>query len=201
MKVNIINITKTKQFTSEHVMWISMVIFFTIFGFYFWEIIKPNTFLNIVLFISILTPFGTNIYGNYEYFPKNYVVKYQTNLESDHIDLKSQKFYFEDIEKIEFNVNDWLGKKIFTNDRAYGSGPKLSQGINNTIKLEIKNSVSIFLHFQIESEEHFEELANWIKSLYKSKIQIVEKSGNQTTYGLRQLKYNEIQEFKKKYTT
>lgn len=201
MKVNIIDITKTKQFTSEQAMWISMVIFFTILGFYYLEIIKPNILLNIVLFISVLTPIGTNIYGNYEYFPKNYLVKYQANFESDHINLENQKLYFEAIEKIEFNVNDWFGKKIVTNVRPYGSGPKLSQGINNTIKLEIKNSIPIILHFQIESEEHFDELANWIKSLYKSKIQIVEKSGNQTTYGLSHLKYKEIQEFKKKYTT
>lgn len=201
VKVNIIDITKTKQLTSEHVMWISMVLFFTILGLYYCEIIKPNILLNILLFISALTPIGTNIYGNYEYFPKNFVVKYQANFESDHIDLKSRKLYFGAIEKIEFGVNDWFGKKIVTNVRPFGYGPKLSQGINNTIKLEIKNSIPIILHFQIESEEHLDELANWIKSLYKSKIQIVEKSGNLTTYGLRHLKYNEIQEFKKKYTT
>ena len=201
MKVNIIEITKTKQFTSEQVMWISMVLFFTILGFYYCEIIKPNILLNTVLFISALTPIMTNIYGNNEYFPKNYVVNYQANFESDYIELENQKLYFEEIEKIEFNVNDWFGKKIVANMRPYGSEPKLSQGINNTIKLKIKNSIPIILHFQIESEEHFVELANWIKSLYKSKIQIVEKSGNLTTYGLRNLKYNEIQEFKKKYTT
>jgi hypothetical protein len=201
MKVNIIDITKTKQSTSEQVMWISMVIFFTILGFYYWEIIKPNILLNIVLFISGLTPIGTNIYGNSEYFPKNYVVKYQANFESDHIDLENHTLYFESIEKIEFNVNDWFGKKIVTNVSPFGSGPKLSQGNNNTIKLGIKNSLPIILHFQIESEEQLNELANWIKRLYKSKIQIVEKSGNLTKYGLRQMKYNEIQEFKKKYTT
>lgn len=200
MKVDIIDITNTKQITSEHLMWISSVIFFIIIGFYYWEIIKPNILLNIVLFICALTPIVTNIYGNYEYFPKNYVIKYQANLESDHIDLENQKLYFDAIKKIEFNVNDWFGKKIVTNVRPYGSGPKLSQGINNTIKLEM-NSVPITLHFQIKSEEHLDELANWIKSLYKSKTHVVEKSGNQTTYGLRQLKYNEIQEFKKKYTT
>jgi hypothetical protein len=201
VKVNIIDITKTKQFTSEQVMWISIVIFFTILGLYYLEIIKPHILLTIVLFISALTPIGTNIYGNYEYFPKNYVVKYQANIETDHIDLESQKLYFEAIEKIEFNINDWFGKKIVTNMRPYGSGPKLSQGINNSIKLEIKNSLPIILHFQIETEEHFVELANWIKSLYKFKIKIVEKYENSTSFGLNHLNYNEIQEFKKKYTT
>ncbi|MBK9254987.1 MAG: hypothetical protein IPM42_05825 [Saprospiraceae bacterium] len=68
------------------------------------------------------------------------------------------------------------------------------------MKFEIKNSVPLMLQFQLESEEHLDELANWITSLYKSKIQINEKSGYLTTYGLRQLKFNEIQEFKKKYT-
>lgn len=178
-----------------------MVLLFAIIGLYYWEIFKPNILLNIVLFISALTPIVTNIYGNHEYFPKNFVVKYQANFESDHIDLESQKLYFEAIEKIEINVNDWFGKKIVANVRPYGSGPKLSQGINNTIKLTIENSLPIILNFQIESEGHFEELANWIKSLYKSKIQIVEKSGNQISYGLRHLKYIDIQEFKKKYTT
>ena len=178
-----------------------MVLFFTILGFYYWEIINPNILLNIVLFISALTPIGTNIYGNYEYFPKNYVVKYQANIESDHIDLQSYKLYFEAIKKIDINVTDWFGKKIVTNVRPYGSGPKLSQGINNTIKFEIKNSVPIILHFQIESEEHLDELANWIKSLYKFKIKIVEKYENSTSFGLNHLNYNEIQEFKKKYTT
>lgn len=101
---------------------------------------------------------------------------------------------------IELEVNDWLGKKIVHNIRPYGSGPKLSMGIDNSIRIYTDDVELPKLNFQLESKDQFIAMGRWLKSLYKLQITIVEKYDHLKSYGLRHLNYDEIQEFKKECT-
>ena len=106
-----------------------------------------------------------------------------------------------EIKRIELEVNDWFGKKIVRNVRPYGSGPKLSMGINNSIIIDPVDSKQIKLLFQLESNNQFIELGNWLKSIYKSQIIILEKYDHLRSYGLKHLDFKDIQKFKEEYTT
>ena len=181
-------------------MWLSVSVFFLISGLYIYEVIKPSEVLNSLCIIAVVIPIFTNFYGNYEYFPKNYRIISQIKLDSDTIQLYGFLITFKKIKIIEISVNDWHGKKIVTNLTPYSSGPKLSRGINNHCKIIYDDSESKEFDFQINSLQHFQELSEWIKNLYQTKIEIKEEYGNLKSYGLEHLNYKQIQEFKKKYT-
>ncbi len=198
MEYNIVERKQTKHFTSAHLMWISVAIFFSICGAYIFKLMNPNPFFNILLVVSVFMPIVTNVYGNYEYFPMNYKIISKLALHSEKIIFKGRSTEFEKIQKIEIEVNDWYGKKIVTNVRPMGSGPKISRGINNHLKIELENSESIEFDFQIDSFKHFEALAEWVKNLYSTKIEITENYEHARTYGFESLNYQAIQEFKKK---
>ncbi len=182
-------------------MWVSIIILFSIIGCYLSGIVKPSSLLNIILLICAIIPLATNIYGNYEYFPMNYIIISKLILEPTHINFEDRKLEINSIKKIELNVNDWCGKKIIENYRPYGSGPKLSRGVNNELKIYLKESNKVEIRFQLESKQQFRELASWIRNLYQYKIEILEKYDHIRSYGLEHLNYAEIQEFKNRYAT
>lgn len=153
------------------------------------------------MLVLALMPIATNIYGNYEYFPANFMVLSKVQLENNMVIINNQEIQISSIEKIELEINDWLGKKIVQNLRPYGAGPKLSRGVNNFLKIYPNNSTQISLRIQLVSNEQFMELGTWLKSLYKTNIEIIEKYDHSRSYGLRHLNYKEIQRFKEEYTT
>ena len=180
-------------------MWISFVLFFSLLACLYYKIDHPNSFVYFSLFILSILPIATNIYGNYEFFPKDFVVVSKVHLDNETITIDKRVIDLISIEKLELEVNDWFGKKIVRNVHAYGSGPKLSRGVNNFIRINLKNSEQIALIIQLESYNQFIELGNWLKSLYKTKIEIMEKYDHVRSYGLKHLNYKEIQNFKKEY--
>ena len=198
MKLNIIEKKKIRKLTSSHVMWISVLILVGLWGSIYFEILHSNSLIYVLLLIFALIPIATNIYGNYEYFPNDFNTVSTIHLKEDEIVVDKEKLELNNIRRIKLEINDWFGKKIVKNVRPYGSGPKLSTGINNTLEIHLKDSKQFLLKFQLESNEQFIELGSWIETLYKSKIEILEKYDHLKSYGLKHLDYKEIQVFKEK---
>lgn len=173
--------------------------FLILLGSLYFNLSIPNSTIYTLLLISYLLPIATNIYGNYEYFPKDFVVISKIFLHRDKVIISNREIELNSIKKIDLDINDWIGKKIVQNFRPHGSGPKLSMGINNTLKIHLNNSEQIELKIQLESNKQFLELGYWVKSLYKSKIEIKEKYEGGKSLGLENLNYKEIQIFKEKY--
>ena len=182
-------------------MWASVLLLFTLLASLYFELLKPNPFIYLSLIILAICPIATNIYGNYEYFPKDFVSASTISLNEDNVIIDNQEFKLNEIKRIELEVNDWFGKKIVRNVRPYGSGPKLSMGINNSIIIDPVDSKQIKLLFQLESNNQFIELGNWLKSIYKSQIIILEKYDHLRSYGLKHLDFKDIQKFKEEYKT
>jgi len=180
-------------------MWASIILFFSIFSGLYFGFLKPNPFINSFFIITFLLPIGTNIYGNTEYFPLNFEVISELKINSNFISIGDREISFDSIKKIDIAVNDWHGKKIIQNVRPYGSGPKLSRGVNNKIKIVCRNLTEEIFSFQLDSEEMFYQLSNCIKDLYLKDIDIYETYDNMKSYGLRHLNYSEIQDFKIKF--
>ena len=200
MKLNVISKSKKYQLNSGHFMWVSLILFFSIIGCYLLDVVEPNSTLNLILIIAAITPIATNIYGNYEYFPINYEIISELVLEPTFIKVGSKKIVIDSIDKVELDVNDWHGKRIVNNHRPYGSGPKLSRGIDNKLEIYSKE-FKVEVYFQLESKQQFQELANWVKNIYQYKIQVLEKYDQIRSYGLEHLSFAKIQEFKNRYAT
>ena len=93
-------------------------------------------------------------------------------------------------------MNDWFGKKVVFNVRPYGSGPKLSRGVNNVVILIYKDKSEESIQFQLESEELLLKLAGYIRALYATEVKVYEEYDHLRSYGLQHLTYSEIQRFK-----
>ena len=74
----------------------------------------------------------------------------------------------------------------------------MSQGVNNKIEFDY-DSQHLSIQFQLDYELHLEKLGNKLLELYTAKIPFTEKLAGSKSYGLKHLKYKEIQEFNKKY--
>ena len=201
MQLNIIESRKIRKVTSSHVMWVSVLLLFVLLGNLYLGIVQSNSVIYLLLAILAITPIATNIYGNFEYFPKDFDTIATIHLNEENIIVGNHEIELNSISRIEIEVNDWLGKKVVQNIRPYGSGPKLSLGVNNSLKIHLNDSEQIAVIIQIESKEQFKNLGNWIKSLYDSNIDINEKYDHLRSYGLEHLNYKENQTFKEKYTT
>lgn len=200
MKLDIIQKIKKRHITSEHVMWLSIIVLFSILCTYYFEIILPNIFINILLLASFLTPVATNIYGKNEYYPRNFKITSNLKLKATYIEIGSKRIDINKISMIEIFVNDWYGKRTETNSPSlFGWGPNLSQGIDNLIRIYWEGNNIEIINFQIKSVDQLEKLKIWIRILYQNDIVIVEEFGYSKSYGLEHLNYAEIQEFKANY--
>lgn len=201
MKLNVIKKKQVAQFNSGHLFWISFIVFFSIAGGAFLNNFEPTLISSFLIIICAIVPLLTNFYGNFEYFPVDYKVISQITLKPTSIKLEDREMEIDSISKIEIHVNDWHGKKIVNNQSIFGSGPKLSRGVNNKLTVYSKDANRKEISFQIESKQQFQKLANWIKSLYQHNIKVVENYEYLMSYGLEHLNYAEVQKFKRKYAS
>lgn len=123
----------------------------------------PNPFFNfgfLFLYISLFILFIAFIFiiiEAYNFEPlngefKGFLESHETNLV-----INNQKYQMEQIKKIVFHNHDYKGKKIILYDRFFNGG--YSQGVNNTILLELRNQNNVFkVHF-LQSEFYLLQLA------------------------------------------
>lgn len=193
---NIVQKKKVYKLTSEHFLSLSQVLLLLLLlGFSFEVIQQPNTVAYILSFLLFITPYLIGLYGSYEYEAIDFEKISYLKLDHQQIIVDDHEIPFQDIKKIELNINDWKGRKIDTG-YSYGRGPNLSQGVDNYITFTLKNEESKKLNIQLESKSHFLLLGRWIESMYKSKIIISEQFNSLRSYGLKHLNYEEIQKFK-----
>jgi len=130
--------------------------------------IAENIAIGIILFTFILgfanifrkKPLNGTLDGTIIFNPENLVIN----------DLKIE---LHEINKIFLRVNDYEGKtQTIIRISLF---PRISNGTNNLLDLELKNGEKIKLFFQIEYESQVEELKPFVFSLIKNEIINFEK--------------------------
>lgn len=117
----------------------------------------------------------------------------QLQITEDQVELHDQQFQLEAITSIKIFVSGW---------KNYNRSPDRQQPISNLhngdknfITLEVSGKV-FKVEFLLTSQMHWEELRQQVMNWHRKQVKLIEENEAGKTYGLRQLNYKEIQEFK-----
>jgi hypothetical protein len=112
--------------------------------------------------------------------------------DTDKILIGSQKFDLNSLNKLTIRIWNYDGERY----TPLGRGNQIQKGIDNTLEFEVNGNKYKFT-FYLQSELIKTELGNLFKTWYRNGIVFQEFDRTGKTYGLQQLNYKQIQEFKR----
>ncbi len=145
----------------------------------------------------LFAPLFTLIYGWTEYYPINFKKSGKVEIADQAIKINDTIYEYHEIKNLTFLVNDFRGKRLRRPGVLVNAGPSLSRGVDNRIKFE-HNQTKIEVQFLLESENHLLSLGNRLKEMYLLGLSFTEKLNQSKSYGMKHLRYKEIQSFKRK---
>ena len=90
----------------------------------------------------------------------------------DSFQIDNQLYTIDDISKIIIRVNDYEGK--FIGSFRLSPWPKLSNGTNNLLRVELKTGELLVIKFKIDSAYDFEKLQLFVFQLIANKLITIE---------------------------
>jgi len=156
-------------------------------------------FLAFIAILFLPTSILTILWGWNEYYPKNYISQGSIKLSISDIIIDNQKYALEDVDSLTFDINNYKGKRM-RYPYALPAGPCLAQGDNNFIRFNYKGA-DIELQFLLKSNVEVKILGEYLTQLYVNGVSFAETMNGGKSYGLENLNYKEIQEYKKKQLT
>lgn len=157
--------------------------------------ISLNGYVALFAVLSLPVSIITMIWGWNEYFPINYAMKGLISVSLKDISIHNLNYPITELYNLTFDINDFKGMRV-KYPSVYPAGPCLSQGINNFIRFNF-NGIEYSIQFLLRSETELNDLGRYLNQLYVHKIDFVETYGGGKSYGLKNLNYAEIQEYKK----
>ncbi|MCO5269055.1 MAG: hypothetical protein M9897_09195 [Brumimicrobium sp.] len=151
--------------------------------------ILTGSIFNLIVFLIILYSLSALIFIWYPY--RNLVGKLIFHEENLKIPDNSNNTTIIPYNEIDyFKLNYSLRKGIYYRH--------IDLGNNNKVQIKTKDKIRIY-YICIRNKQEEESLKSTIIKLYEKNVKVIESVFNIKTYGLKNLSYEEIQEFKKRY--
>ena len=199
-RIKVVHPTRPRfKITSNHVLVTSLLLSIIPLLVHFIFDYSLGGFLALCAFQFIPISIVTIIWGWNEYYPKCTIHQGSIILSLSAIEIDEQTYNFTDLKNLIFDINDYRGKRLRYPQMTH-AGPCLAQGDNNFIRFN-HNSTDIEVQFLLRSKEELVILGELLTQLYVNHVAFNETLTGGKSYGLENLNYKEIQEYKRKQLT